>query len=50
MLDVFLKRYFENQNLLILPIFLRDAELSASFDDCNVRLRELLHLLAKFRW
>lgn len=47
MLDVFLKRQFENQNPVILPTFLRDAELSASSDDCNVRLREALHLLAQ---
>ncbi|MCJ1338200.1 hypothetical protein MMC09_003485 [Bachmanniomyces sp. S44760] len=42
-----LKKQFENQNPVILPTFLRDAELSTSPDDCNVRLREALHILTQ---
>ena len=44
-IDSVLKKQFENQYPVILPTFLRDAELSTTSDDCVVRLREALHLL-----
>lgn len=47
LVDSFLKKQFENHNPVILPTFLRDAELSTPSDDCNVRLREALHLLTQ---
>ena len=47
MVDSLLLRQFENQNPVVLPTFLRDAELSSPPDDFNVRLREALHLLTR---
>ena len=46
-LDSFLKNQFENQNPIIMPTFLRDAELASPSEDSNVRLREALHLLTQ---
>lgn len=47
MIDSVSKLQFENQNPVILPTFLRDAELSTSSDDCDLRLREALYLLTQ---
>lgn len=47
MVDSFLRKQFENQNPVILPSFLLDTELTTPSDDCNVRLREALHLLTQ---
>ena len=45
--DSFLWRQFMNQNPVVLPTFLRDAELSNPLCDYKVRLREALHLLTR---
>ena len=47
LIDSTLWRQFMNQNPVVLPTFLRDAELSKPLGDCKVRLREALHLLTR---
>ena len=49
MIEPILKKQFENQNPVILPTFLRDAELStrSHFEDFDVRLRQALHVLTE---
>lgn len=44
-LETILKKQLENQNIVVLPTFLRDAALSKSPDDCTVRLHKALYLL-----
>ncbi|KAL8850930.1 MAG: hypothetical protein Q9221_004130 [Calogaya cf. arnoldii] len=46
-LESFLMRQFKNQNPVILPSILLDAERSNSSDDFELRLREALHLLVQ---
>jgi tetratricopeptide (TPR) repeat protein len=41
------RKQFENQNPVILPTFIRDAELSGSSDDGTVRLHKALYLLTQ---
>lgn len=47
MIEPILKKQFENQNPVILPTFLRDAELYTRSGDFDVRLREALHILTE---
>ncbi len=47
MIDFIWRKQAEIQNPVVLPTFLRDAELSSRSEDFNVRLREALHILAE---
>jgi hypothetical protein len=46
-MEPILKKQLENQNPVVLPTFLRDAELSGSADDGTVRLHKALYLLTQ---
>ena len=45
--EYIIRKQFELQNPMVLPTFLRDAELCHTTDECEIRLREALHLLTQ---
>ena len=45
--EYIIRKHLELQNPVVLPTFLRDAELCHTTDECDIRLREALHLLTQ---